>query len=209
MKAALFILLIVYAVFFAPGEGAGNDPIFSALISGDFAAVDPAVTAVFSSLGVYPALFLAILLTADRYRLPAWPFAIGAFGLGAFALLPWFIFRGKVVREIPRGPRLIRQIVRHPLYSGTLLFVSFALILVLIAGSWPAYREAFFSSQLVSVMTVDLFVLMYLSYDVFKNDRERRHAWLNVFPAVGPAALLLQDALLRRKKRNISLNTKI
>lgn len=201
LKITLFLLLIIYALFSAPGYGMTEDPIGFALITGAFTSVDPAVIAVFSTLGIYPALFFALMLTEDRYRLPAWPFAVGAFALGAFALLPWFIFRGKVVREIPRGPRVIRQILKHPLYSGTLLVLSFVLILVLISGSWSAYREAFLSSQLVSIMTVDLFVLMYLSYDVFKNDRERSHAWLNIFPAVGPAALLLQDALLRRKKK--------
>ncbi|ADH97583.1 hypothetical protein [Salisediminibacterium selenitireducens] len=84
----VFILLTGYAIFFAPGAGGGTDAIFQALIRGEFDAVDPLVTAVFSSLGVYPFLFLMILTRIDTYRIPAWPFALFSFGLGAFAVLP-------------------------------------------------------------------------------------------------------------------------
>lgn len=186
----VFLLLTGYAVFFAPGAGGGDDVIFQSLIRGEFDHVDPLVTAVFSSLGVYPAIFLMLLVRLDRHRVPAWPFALLSFGLGAFAVLPWFVVRGKIVQDKPRGPDWLHQAVRSKILLSLLLVLSAGLWLTAFTGSIGAYAEAFQTSHLVSVMTVDLFVIFWLCFWIFRQEFDERLAPLGTFPLFGPLVLL-------------------
>lgn len=189
----VFLLLTGYAIFIAPGTGGGDDAIFQSLIRGDFDQVDPLVTAIFSSLGVYPAIFMILLVRLDRHRMPAWPFALLSFGLGAFAVLPWFIVRGKVVRDHPRGPDWLHRIFRSKILLSLLLALSAGLWITAFTGSISAYADAFMSSHLVSVMTVDLFVIFWLCYWIFRQDFHESRAFLGAIPLFGPLVLLWKN----------------
>ncbi|SDO58891.1 hypothetical protein [Alkalicoccus daliensis] len=189
--AVVFVLLVSYAVFLAPGGENGGGPTFPQLITGQFEGVDPLVTAVFSMLGIYPVIFALLLIPKDRYRLPAWPFVLLSFGLGAFSILPYMAFRGSRNKETARGPRLLHHGITHPLLLILLLIISIAVYLVGIAGSFSAYGEAFMNSGLVSVMTIDFLVVIWLTYYILRYDWQLRHTWLTFIPAIGPLILIL------------------
>lgn len=186
----VFILLTAYAVFAAPGSG-DAEPTFAQLITGQFEGVDPLIIAVFSMLGIYPVLFAILLIPKDKYWLPAWPFVLLSFGLGAFSILPYMALRGKKKRETPRGPAALSKGLTHPMLLILMLLISVPVYLVGIAGSLSAYGEAFMVSNLVSVMTIDFFVVIWLTYYIFKHEWQLRKAWLAFIPAVGPIILLL------------------
>lgn len=190
----VFMLLTGYAIFFAPGAGGSEDAIFQALIRGEFDAVDPLVTAVFSSLGVYPFIFLMILTRIDTYRIPAWPFALFSFGLGAFAVLPWLIIRGKQIRSEPRGPKLWHTVLRSKILIGVLTAVSLSLFVTAFFGSLAQYGDAFMASHLVSVMTVDLFVIFWMMYTLFKYELGFKQPLIAVIPLIGPLGLFLKSS---------------
>lgn len=189
----VWLALIGYAVFLAPGGDV--DPVMSKIFSGQLGEIDPLVLAVFNSLGIFPAVFLTLLLLNDRQRWPAWPAAVASFGIGAFALLPYFAFGAKPPQKKLRTPKwLVRA-----LSSRVWLFVLIALwagnLLTLLQGfSLLAYREAFFASSLVSVMTVDFFVLWGLSvYTVYRFYPEARNLALSWIPIIGPVLVLLRN----------------
>lgn len=194
----VFILLLLYAVFLAPGSSNAEDPLFSQLITGQFEEVDSLVVAVFSMLGIYPVLFALLLLPQDTRRLPAWPFVILSFGLGAFIILPYLAFRGRQRRDTPRGPSFVRRSAVHPLLYVLILLISIAVYLVAAAGSFAGYQEAFMSSHLVSVMTIDFIVVIWLTYDILRKDWQMRYAWLAFLPAIGPLVLLLWQKKLKQ-----------
>lgn len=87
----VWIAFIAYALLLAPGQSPGSDPIFKELIT--MQSKEPWLLTVFSWLGIFPAMYASMLLRTsvkERGRVPAWPFVILSFGLGAFALLPYY-----------------------------------------------------------------------------------------------------------------------
>ncbi|WP_051314624.1 hypothetical protein [Alteribacter aurantiacus] len=194
-KVFLFVWLglLAYTFFLAPGVSLGDDPIAQSLISGQFEGVDPLVVTVFSMLGLYPVIFLMLLIPKDIYRWPAWPFALFSFGLGAFTILPYLAFRKEAVRETTRGPKWVRSVLVNPVTIILALLVAVGLYFTGVnGGSLTAYGEAFMNSHLVSTMTVDLLVILWVTYWLAKYEWRLRFSWLAFIPAIGILILLLR-----------------
>lgn len=186
----LWILLILYAIFLAPGSG--RDEIFHALIRGDFADVEPLVVTIFSFLGVFPLLFAAILLP-DR-RSGSWPFVLLSMGTGAFSLLPYFYLRGrfKGLEKIVT-PVWLMRVASSRSFIGIIVALFILSLLPLTGGiSLNAYKDAFMHSSLVSVMTVDFLILVPLSWYAMKRFRGIPSP-ISFIPIIGPALLLWQQ----------------
>ena len=189
----IWLLLVGYAVFLAPGGE--TDPVLSNIFSGNFGEIDPLVFAVFNSLGLFPMVFLTLLLLNDRKKWPAWPFALLSFVVGAFSLLLYFAF----------GDRKAEKELRTPGWRVRVLGSRFCLILLMVSllsngltllqgFSLAAYREAFFASGLVSVMTVDWFVLWGLSvYAVHRFYPQAEFKALAWIPVIGPVLVLFAN----------------
>ncbi|MFC4737747.1 hypothetical protein ACFO4L_14290 [Bacillus daqingensis] len=187
----LFLLLTAYAVFVAPGAQNADDPFLSAIIDGRIQDLNPLTVAVFTMLGIYPLLFLFLLLPKDTRRVPAWLFALFSFGLGAFTILPYMAVRGRKTRETPRGPRFLQHALTHPAAYLLAGIAGAAVLLSALGGSVSGYIEDFQQSHLVSVMSIDFLVVVWLAYDILKREwGVERYAWLAFIPAVGPALLL-------------------
>ena len=186
----VWLLLIGYAVFLAPGGD--TDPVLSNIFSGNLGDIDPLVLAVFNSLGLFPMVFLTLLLLNDRQKWPAWPFALLSFGIGAFSLLPYFAFGDRKPERKLRTPKWLVRFLGSRFWL-ILLMLSWAVnSLTLLQGfSLAAYRDAFFASGLVSVMTVDWFVLWGLSvYAVHRFYSEAAYKALAWIPIIGPVLVL-------------------
>ncbi|WP_142826721.1 hypothetical protein [Planococcus soli] len=195
----IWLLLVGYAVFLAPGGE--TDPVLSNIFSGNFGAIDPLVFAVFNSLGLFPMVFLTLLLLNDRQKWTAWPFALLSFVVGAFSLLLYFAFGDRKAERRLRTPGWLVRFLSSRFWL-ILLMVSWAAnSLTLLQGfSLAAYREAFFASGLVSVMTVDWFVLWGLSvYAVHRFYPEARHKTFAWIPIIGPVIVLF----INKKRRTL------
>lgn len=186
----VWLLLIGYAVFLAPGGE--TDPVMSSIFSGDLGAIDPLVLAVFNSLGLFPLMFVTLLLLNDRQKWPAWPFALLSFGIGAFALLPYFAFGNRTADRGLRTPTWLFRFLRSTFWLIVLMLFWVINLLTLFQGfSLAAYQEAFFASSLVSVMTIDWFVLWGLSvYTVYRFYPQAKHKPLAWIPILGPLLIL-------------------
>lgn len=189
----IWLLLIGYAAFLAP-SGESPDPVFSRILEGSFGGIDPLVLATFNSLGLFPLVFLTILLLHDRGRWPAWPFALLSLGTGAFSLLPYFTFGDKPSksRTKNRTPHWLVRFLSSRFWLIVLMLMWAGNSLTLLQGfSLTAYREAFFDSGLVSVMTVDWFVLwglsVYATYRFFPDAKRKALAWI---PILGPVLVM-------------------
>lgn len=186
----VWLLLIGYAVFLAPGGE--TDPVMASILSGDFGVIDPLVLAVFNSLGLFPLMFVTLLLLNDRQKWPAWPFALLSFGIGAFALLPYFAFGNRQKDRGLRTPEWLARFLASKFWLIVLMLFWVINTLTLFQGfSLAAYQEAFFASGLVSVMTVDWFVLWGLSVHTvnhfYPQAKYKPFAWI---PILGPILVL-------------------
>ena len=189
----VWLLLVGYAVFLAPGGE--NDPVLSNIFSGQLGEIDPLVLAVFNSLGLFPMVFLTLLLLNDRQKWPAWPFALLSFGVGAFSLLLYFAFGDRKAERGLRTPNWLARFLGSRFWLILLMLSWIANGLPLLQGfSLAAYRDAFFASGLVSVMTVDWFVLWGLSvYTVYRFYPEAKLKALAWIPIIGPVLVLFTN----------------
>lgn len=192
----IWIGLLIYALFFAPGRGNTSDPVLTEVFAGNWAAIDPLVLTVFNSLGIFPLVFLTLLLRNDRFRWPAWPFSIASFALGAFALLPYYAFGKKPPERKIRTRKWLLSILRSKTWLAFLILITIANLITLQNGvSFEAYFETFMRSHLVSVMTVDWFVLWALSvYSIYHFYPHARAKSLAFIPILGPPLVLLLNA---------------
>ena len=196
----IWILLILYAVYWAPGTGA-NNPIFPELLNGNIGDIDPLVLAVFNSLGIFPLVFLTMLLLNDRWRWPAWPFTLLSFGIGAFSLLPYFAFGFRKPEKKLRTPRWLHRFLRSRFWLIVLIIMWAGNGLTLLRGfSFADYVDYFFSASLVSTMTVDWFVLYGLSvYTLYRLYPAARYKALARIPIIGPVFVLLLNRELTER----------
>ncbi|WP_010172176.1 hypothetical protein [Bacillus coahuilensis] len=192
MPGLIWLLFVFYSIFLAPGASGSDDQIFINLISGQFETVPSLVVVVFSLLGLYPLLFAKLLLVNDNGKVPAWPFIIASFGLGAFSLLLYY----QLHQFFPSHKRIERTPKKLKRFLNTRLFFVILFILTIICfipittnPSLTDYYEAFNQSHLVSVMTVDFFILLVLSYVECKR-RGLSYSFLAFLPVVGPLLLL-------------------
>ena len=197
----IWLLLIGYAVFLTPS---GGDPNPIALLTGDWDGIDALVIVVFNTLGIFPMVFLTLLLLNDKQKWPAWPFALLSFVVGAFSLLPYFAFGDRLAKRPLRTPDWLYRIVSSPVWFALILLIWAGNFAILLRGfSLQAYTEAFQNSGLVATMSVDWFVLWGLSiYTVYRFYPEAKSKVLAWVPVIGPILVLLvnRESLKRKHK---------
>ena len=157
----VWLAFVGYAVFLAPPDDpALTRALVRGTFTGRFAGVDASVAAVFSMLGVVPVLASSFVLRDGACRrVPAWPFALGMFVVGAFALVPWLALRclggPRAAGVRPPGP--VRRLLANPSFATGIIVALVALgCWALAAGHAGAYAKAFRTTSMVNVMTVDL-----------------------------------------------------
>ncbi|HSI68358.1 MAG TPA: hypothetical protein VK947_13105 [Planococcus sp. (in: firmicutes)] len=197
----VWLLLIGYTVFLTPS---GSDPSPVALLTGDWDGIDALVIVVFNTLGIFPMVFLTLLLLNDKQKWPAWPFALLSFVVGAFSLLPYFAFGDRPAKRPLRTPDWLYRIVSSRTWFALILLIWAGNFGILLRGfSLQAYAEAFQSSGLVATMSVDWFVLWGLSiYTVHRFYPEAKSKVLAWVPVIGPILVLLvnRESLKRKYK---------
>lgn len=194
---ALWCAFVAYAAWLAPPD----DPVLlGRLIRGDVARVDPSIVAVFDMLGVVPVLASGFVLRDGVGRkLPAWPFALGMFVVGAFSLLPWLALRrlGGSTERSPEPGRVRRWLATRLAAWGIVIALVALTSWGVVAGSASAYLAAFRTASLVHVMTIDLVVCACLLIVLAREGHgsESPLATLRWLPLFGVA---IENAVLRR-----------
>ena len=191
LLAVLWVLLVALSVWTAPaGDGLDGARVLDFfLFQGE-----PMAVAVFNLLGVFPLVFLAILLRDPPQRVPMLPFALLSFAMGAFALLP-----GLVLRRATPASRALGRIRRWLSSWGLGAFLSVAalgLVAFGLTGTVEGLLDEAADSTLVHVMSLDFLCLCAAWPIVLAADAERHRgpAWrvhLGVVPVVGPALWIL------------------
>ncbi|WP_145146950.1 hypothetical protein [Paenibacillus xylanexedens] len=203
----VWIAFIAYAVLLAPGQSAGSDPIFKELIT--LQSKEPWLLTVFLWLGIFPAVYACMLLRTSVKerggRVPAWPFVLFSFGLGAFALLPYYAWsssgnRTSGYESLHFGRQResgIGRVAAHKLTHVVLLLLTLGTAFYAVTQGHPdVFMDAFNQSSFVHIMTIDFVLLSLLSMIAICRDAKasrRSPAWAaaGIIPIVGPLIYLL------------------
>ena len=200
-KIALWLLwagFIAYAFLFSPPNQPDTLALIQNLSTGQWDGINPAVIALFNILGVLPLLYLSVLLFDGReQKIPAWPFAAGSFGVGAFALIPYLALRQPNPTFTGQKNWLLK-ILDSRITGGLIALGAIGLLVYgITAGDWSDFAQQWQTSRFVHVMSLD-FCMVCLLFPVLLPDdmarrglRDQRIYWaVTLIPLLGALAYI-------------------
>jgi hypothetical protein len=151
----------------------------------------------FNIMGVLPLLYSAVLYADGRgQKIVAWPFAVGAFFLGAFALLPYFVLRQPNPRFGGRKNWWIK--LWDSRIMGLVIAIAAITLLYfgLSQGDWSDFVQQWRSDRFIHVMSLDFCLLLLVFPALIKDDMTRRGMdargwWRFALPLWGALAYLI------------------
>ncbi|MCM1984150.1 DUF2834 domain-containing protein [Lyngbya confervoides] len=194
---AFWLFFLVYAFVLAPSMQPDTLALIQALATGHWDRVNPWILCLFNAMGLWPLVYGALMIVDGRgQKIPAWPFVVASFGVGAFAILPYLgirqsnpSFSGEV-----RGPLRFWE---SRWLGGTLLLGMILLLgIAVTTGDWPGFVARFESDRFIHVMGLDFCLLSLCSPVLITEDLARRTTaqsalfWLAFLPGLGPLLYL-------------------
>ncbi|HEY9888021.1 MAG TPA: hypothetical protein V6D02_06440, partial [Candidatus Obscuribacterales bacterium] len=172
--AGIWMGLVVYAFGFAPPDQPDTLALIQKLSTGDWQGINPAIVALFNLMGIWPLVYGALaLVDGHGQRVPAWPFVLGSFGLGAFVLLPYLVLRQPQPTFTPPLSRML-AVVEARWFGGLLWVAAIALLgYGVYAGDWADFIGQWQSSRFIHVMSVDFCLLWLLIPTLLGDDMAR------------------------------------
>jgi len=197
----LWLGFLLYGVFLAPPDAPTTLTLIQNLSAGNWEGINPLIVALFNLMGIWPLVYGAVLFADGRgQRVPAWPFAVGTFALGAFLLLPYLALRQP--NPIWKGPKTIAlrlwdsRLLALSLLLGTIVLLGYGLGSGL--SEWGDFVHQWQTSKFIHVMSLDFCMLTLLfptliQDDLLRRGVQRREPWwgLCLLPLVGACLYLL------------------
>ncbi|ELR99518.1 hypothetical protein [Gloeocapsa sp. PCC 73106] len=175
--ALLWLTFIVYAFFLAPSDRPDTITLITNLATGNWEGINPLVISLFNLMGIWPMIYACILLIDGRkQKIPAWPFALGSFAVGAFALLPYLVLRDQNL-EFQGEKNLVIKLLDSRI-TGLLLLIGACVLLWfgLSHGDWQNFGYQWQNSRFINVMSLDFCLLAILFPTLVQDDLARRKA---------------------------------
>jgi hypothetical protein len=172
---SLWFAFVLYGFWGAPPSQPETLELIAALAQGNWDGINPLVIALFNAMGVLPVMYGALLFLDGRgQKIPAWPFAVGSFFLGAFALLPYLVLRQKNSRFT--GTKNIWLRWHDSRWLGFFCLVALVVLLIygLGNGDWADYGARFAGDRFIHVMSLDFCLLSLLFPLLLEDDLARR-----------------------------------
>lgn len=195
---ALWLGLVVYAFFLAPPNQPDTFSLIQKLSTGQWEGINPLVIALFNLMGIWPMIYGCLLFLDGRgQKLPAWPFAAGSFGVGAFALLPYLALRQPNPGFKGEKDGLLKLLDSRwtgaILAFGTVVLLAYGLGL----GDWQNFVQQWRTDRFIHVMSLDFCLLCLLFPSLLGDDMARRGLhdqrifWIvSLIPLLGSAVYL-------------------
>jgi hypothetical protein len=202
---ALWLGLIIFAFGFSPPTDPETFALIKQLSIGQWQGINPVIIALFNLMGVWPLIFGAVMLVDGQgQKIPAWPFWVASFFLGAFALLPYLILR-QPNPDVNEALSKKLGFWESPWLGRCLFMVAIACVgAALWLGNWAEFGQQWHQSQFIAVMSSD-FVCLCLSFPfIVADDLKRRQIFsgltlgvISAIPLFGPLLYLSFRPLLQ------------
>ena len=194
----LWLGFVSYAFFLAPPDNFPESlELIKNLSTGNWQGINPLIISLFNIMGIWPFVYSAVVFLDGRnQKIPAWPFASAAFGLGAFALLPYLALREPNQTFIGEKNSFLKILDSRIL--GILLTIGTAVLFIYgLQGDWADFVQQWQTSRFIHVMSLD-FVMLSLLFPTLLGDDMTRRGWQNnqlfwlfaIIPLFGPLIYL-------------------
>lgn len=178
-KKILLILVwigfVSYAFTLAPPQQPDTFDLIANLSTGKIAGVNPLIVALFNIMGVLPMAYSCITFLDGRsQKIPAWLFTLASFGTGAFALLPYLIFR-QPSPTFQGQKNWLLKILDSRITGSAIALGGIGLFLYGVAnGDWSNFVQQWQTSRFIHVMSLDFCLLCALFPMLLQDDMKRR-----------------------------------
>lgn len=138
--------------------------------------INPIIIAIFFIMGIFPLVYGAfILFDSKEQQVSPIPFLATSFGLGAFALLPYFALRQPDSKWDKQQGWLLKVLDSRIMAIICSCSILAFLVWGAINGDWSGFVTQWHSSQFVHIMTIDFCILsILLPFAILNDDMERR-----------------------------------
>ena len=175
LLALIWIGFVSYAFTLAPPDRPDTFDLIKNLSTGKTAGVNPLIVALFNIMGVMPMVYSCVTFLDGRsQKLPAWLFTIVSFGVGAFALLPYLIFRQP--SPVFQGQKnWLLKILDSRITGGAIALGGIGLFIYGVTnGDWSNFVQQWQTSRFIHVMSLDFCLLSALFPILLQDDIKRR-----------------------------------
>ena len=171
----LWVGLLVYAFLLAPPNQPDTVELIKNLSTGKWEGINSLIISLFNIMGVWPLIYSGLLFIDGReQKIPAWLFATGSFGVGAFALLPYLALR-QPNQQFTGSKDIFLKLMDSRwlgvvLTLGSLALLSFGLL----NGDWRDFIQQWQTNRFIHVMSLDFCLLCLLFPALLGDDMARR-----------------------------------
>ena len=147
----LWVALMAVAFGASPPSDPQAGELIVKMMTGQLEGVNRSFFALFNLMGVWPMVLAALMADDPKGK---WPFVLGSFALGAFALLPWLVIRSWEPR--PANASLVARVLKSVVLRGMLAVAAVALLgLFFLGGDLAAFVALWPTNQFAFVMSFD------------------------------------------------------
>jgi hypothetical protein len=174
---ALWLGFTIYAFGFAPPDRSDTLQLIIDLSTGKWAGINPLVIALFNLMGILPMAYACLMLIDGKtQKIPAGLFSAAAFGVGAFAILPYLALRSS---PPPAGQIARRGMIKLvdsrwlgvALTLGAIGLLSYGIM----QGNWGDFVIQWQTNRFIHVMSLDFCLLTLLLPVLISDDIDRRN----------------------------------
>ncbi|CAF3294638.1 unnamed protein product [Rotaria sp. Silwood2] len=210
----IWFIFLTYSILLAPKHNQttkSTTVYIKQLMFGPWNDIDPYVISLFYFLGIWPLVYMSILLVdGQNQRLNGTLASLLAMALGGFILLPYFALRRDDNTRKFKLNLFIRifesKLIPILLMISTVGLIFFAGSL----GDFHVFLHEFCTHQFIHIMTIDFFVVSFLFPCLIADDLERRRMTQNnqfqfyfclcFIPLIGPLIYLYKRQPLQQIK---------
>lgn len=171
----VWIGFVTYAFTLAPPNQPDTFDLIKNLSTGNVQEINPLIVALFNIMGVLPMAYSCITFLDGRsQKIPAWLFTLVSFGVGAFALLPYLIFRQPNPTFTGQKNWFLKILDSRITGSAIALGGIGLLIYGVTNGDWGNFVQQWQTSRFIHVMSLDFCLLCALFPVLLQDDIKRR-----------------------------------
>jgi hypothetical protein len=174
---ALWLGFTIYAFGFAPPDRSDTLQLIIDLSTGKWAGINPVVIALFNLMGILPMAYACLMLIDGKtQKIPAGLFSAAAFGVGAFAILPYLALRASPPPASQIDRRGMIKLVDSRWLGVALTIGSIGLLSYgIMQGNWADFVSQWQTNRFIHVMSLDFCLLTLLLPVLITDDIDRRN----------------------------------
>jgi hypothetical protein len=174
---ALWLGFTIYAFGFAPPDRSNTLQLIIDLSTGKWAGINPLVISLFNLMGILPMVYAClILIDGKTQKIPAGLFSAAAFGVGAFAILPYLALRISPSPASQIDRRGMLKLVDSRWLGVALTIGSIGLLSYgMMQGNWADFVSQWQTNRFIHVMSLDFCLLTLLLPVLITDDIDRRN----------------------------------